>query len=392
MLHMSLAPESVPAAETAAPAFEVRRSYLDQSVIGYLLYGVGAVTPFLAVVLSLTDAQAGLHSSVLAAGIAIAGLGGDRLDALVGSRVAHVTAYLLLATASVCLVTAPAFAVTLAGAGAVGLGTGLLLAHVNRTLTRGGGTLARVRMARSALFAMIASLSVPLVIGLGESSGLGWQLALGPAAILILVGLAATLRRSQLVPEGMVVAGRLPGRYWLAWWLVVLVVSVEFSIVFWASTLIERQVGVSLGTATVVVGAFYAGMATARIGLSFHLVSGHDPIWLMRGSLAVALLGSLLAWASGSIELAGLGIFLSGLGVGFLYPLGVTVTLALVPGLQRLGSARLVLASGVAILVSPLALGLIADATGVSVAWLLVPAMSLAALGLSVPVGRVRHA
>jgi MFS family permease len=389
----------VPQAHTAAfepdaPAstFEVRSSYLDQSVIGYLLYGVGAVTAFLAVVLSLSDAEAALHSSALAVGIALAGLAGERLDGLLGARIAHAGAYLLLAIASVCLAFAPAYGVTLVGALAAGLGTGLLLAHVNRTLTRGGGTLARVRMGRAALVAMVASLSVPLVIGLGENSGVGWQLAFVPAGVLILLGLGMTRGRRDATPEMTVLVGRLPGRYWLAWWLLVLVVSVEFSIVFWASTLVERQIGISLGDATLVATMFYAGMGTARVALSFHLVSGHDPLWLIRGSLAVALLGSLLAWSSSGIELAGLGIYLAGLGTGFLYPLGVTVALALVPGMQDRGSARLILASGVAILVSPLALGVAADIAGVSVGWLLVPGLCLAALALSVPVSRARLA
>ena len=387
---MPPAPSTTFEPDAPASSFEVRSSYLDQSVIGYLLYGVGAVTAFLAVLLSLSDAEAALHSAALAAGIATAGLAGDRLDALVGARPAHALAYLLLAVASVCLATAPAYLVTLAGAAAAGLGTGLLLAHVNRTLTRGGGTLARVRMARAALVAMVASLSVPLVIGLGENSGIGWQLAFVPAGLLILVGLGMTRGRRDATPEVTVVSGRLPGRYWLAWWLVVLVVSVEFSIVFWASTLVERQVGISLGDATLVATMFYAGMGTARIGLSFHVVSGRDPLWLIRGSLAVALFGSLLAWATSGIELAALGVYLGGLGTGFLYPLGVTVALSLVPGMQDRGSARLILASGVAILVSPLALGVAADMAGVSIGWLLVPGLCLAALALSVPVGRVR--
>ncbi len=293
-------PAHTAAFEPDAPAstFEVRSSYLDQSVIGYLLYGVGAVTAFLAVVLSLSDAEAALHSSALAVGIALAGLAGERLDGLLGARTAHAGAYLLLAIASVCLAFAPAYSVTLLGALAAGLGTGLLLAHVNRTLTRGGGTLARVRMGRAALVAMVASLSVPLVIGLGENSGVGWQLAFVPAGVLILLGLGMTRGRRDATPEVTVLVGRLPGRYWLAWWLLVLVVSVEFSIVFWASTLVERQVGISLGDATLVATMFYAGMGTARVALSFHLVSGHDPLWLIRGSLAVALLGSLLAWSS----------------------------------------------------------------------------------------------
>jgi fucose permease len=67
----------------------------------------------------------------------------------------------------------------------------------------------------------------------------------------------------------------------------------------------------------------------------------------------------------------------------------VAVALALAPGLQDRGSARLVLASGVAILMAPLVLGLAADAAGVSMAWLLVPALCVAALVVSVPVGRV---
>jgi len=388
---MPLPHAAAPQPDAPASASQTRSAYLDQSVIGYLLYGVGAVTAFLAVALSLSDAAAALHSSLLAIGFVVAGSTGDRVEARLGPRATHRTAYLLLAAATACLATAPTLAVTLAGAGMVGLGAGLLLADINRTLTRGGGSLARVRMGRAALVAMLASISVPIVIGVGEDIGLGWQLAFLVAALLILTGLWASRGRQAASAHAVKATGRLPGRYWLAWCLVVLVVSVEFAIVFWASTLVERQVGISLGDATLVAAGFYAGMATARVGLSFHAVGGRDPIWLMRGSLAVALLGTLLARLAESVEVAGLGIYLGGLGTGFLYPLGIAVTLALVPGLQDRGSARLILASGVAILVSPFALGLAADASDVSTAWLLVPALCLAALALSVPVSRARR-
>jgi MFS family permease len=125
------------------------------------------------------------------------------------------------------------------------------------------------------------------------------------------------------------------------------------------------------------------------VALSFQVVSSRDPVWMMRVGLVSAFLGSLLAWAAHDVMAAGLGIYLGGLGTGFLYPLGVAVALALAPGLQDRGSARLVLASGVAILMAPLVLGLAADAAGVSMAWLLVPALCVAALVVSVPVGRV---
>ena len=60
------------------------------------------------------------------------------------------------------------------------------------------------------------------------------------------------------------------------------------------------------------------------------------------------------------------------------------------PGLQDRGSARLILASGLAILAAPFLLGLAADLSSVSIAWLLVPGLCVAALALSVPVARAR--
>ena len=221
---MPLSHAAAPQSDAPASASQTRSAYLDQSVSGYLLYGVGAVTAFLAVALSLSDAAAALHSSLLAIGFVVAGITGDRVEARLGPRATHRTAYLLLAAATACLATAPTLAVTLAGAGMVGLGAGLLLADINRTLTRGGGSLARVRMGRAALVAMLASISVPIVIGVGEDIGLGWQLAFLVAALLILTGLWASRGRQAASAHAAKTTGRLPGRYWLAWCLVVLVV------------------------------------------------------------------------------------------------------------------------------------------------------------------------
>lgn len=382
------------ALETELPASsrEVRSAYIDQVAVGYLLYGVGAVTAFLAVALSLSDAEAALHSSMLAIGLLGAGLAGDRVDALLGGRRANVLAYGLLAGASLCFITAPAYAVTLAGAGMVGVAVGLLLAHLNRALTRGGGALARVRMSRAALVAMFGSMSVPVVIGIGAGSSIGWQLAFVVAGGLIVAGLWGTRWRQDAAPVVVSGTGSLTRNYWLVWWLIVLVVSVEFAIVFWASTLVERQVHVPLSEATLVATSFYVGMAATRFGLSFSATGRREPIMLMRVGLVVALTGSLLAWLAGDVVLAAVGIFLGGAGVGFQYPLGVSVALSLAHGSQDKGSARLILASGVAILVAPFVLGVAADAAGVAMAWLLIPAVSVAALVLSVPVGRARSA
>jgi fucose permease len=208
------------------------------------------------------------------------------------------------------------------------------------------------------------------------------------AVVLVGAGFVASRRRIQIAVATTEAAGRLTRGYWLTWILIVLGVSVEFSLVFWASTLVERQTGISLADATLVATSFYAGMATSRTALSFHLVSGRDPIALIRLGLAIALTGSLVAWTALDVVSSGLGIYLGGLGTGFLYPLGVAVALAFVPESQDRGSARLILASGVAILLAPFVLGVAADATSVAVGWLLIPALCVVALALTVVVGR----
>ena len=142
-------------AEAPASSREAGSAYVDLVNVGYLLYGVGAVTAFLAVALSLSDAEAALHSSLLAVGLLGAGVGTDRIDARIGPRHTNYVGFGLLALGSVLIVTAVAFPLTLAGAGAIGLATGLLLAHANRVVTRGGGALAQLRMNRGGLVAML---------------------------------------------------------------------------------------------------------------------------------------------------------------------------------------------------------------------------------------------
>ena len=76
--------------------------------------------------------------------------------------------------------------------------------------------------------------------------------------------------------------------------------------------------------------------------------------------------------------------------MALLFPIGAALALATAPMQSHLASGRLVLATGLAILAAPLALGVVADLTSVVAAWLLIPMMCLAAMALSVPVSRGR--
>ncbi len=379
-------------AAPVAPArlTDVRRSYLDQAAIGYLIYLVGAVTAFLAVALTLSDGQAGLHSSAMAVGMIGASLVGHRLDHRYGVRAVHLAALGILALAAAFIAWAPAFAASLAGAAGVGLGCGLLLGHVNSATTVGGGVRALIQLTRSTLFSMMLSVTVPVVIGIGIAIGAGWQFVVVPAFLLIGIAALGTRGRDDR-PAGVAATHeRLPRAFWLPWVLTVLVVCLEFGILFWASTLVERSTGVSLAEATLTISVYIAGIILARTAVSTPTVGSIDPMWLLRGELALVVAGTLLLWATTSYEVSIMAMFLSGLGLGALYPVSASVTLATAPGQSALASVRVVLASGIAILSAPFILGLVADVTGVDTAWLLIPAICVASALLTVPVARAR--
>lgn len=369
---------------------DVRRSYLDQAAIGYLIYLVGAVTAFLAVALTLSDGQAGLHSSAMAAGMIGASFSSHRLDHRFGVRAVHLAALGILALAAVLIAWAPAFAASLAGAAGVGLGCGLLLGHVNSATTAAGGVRALIQLTRSTLISMMLSVTVPVVIGIGIAVGAGWQFVVGPAFVLLGIAALATRGRDDR-PDGVVaVHERLPRAFWLPWVLTVLVVCLEFGILFWAATLVERSTGVSLADATLTISVYIGGVILARAAVSTPRVGSIDPVWLLRGGLLLVFAGALLLWATASYEVSIVAMFVSGLGLGALYPVSASVTLATVGRQSALASSRVVLASGIAILSAPFILGLVADGTGVVTAWLLIPAICVASVLLTVPVARAR--
>ena len=231
---------------------------------------------------------------------------------------------------------------------------------------------------------------MPVVIGLGIALGVGWQLVAIPAVVLVGIAAWATRSRADRPPGTTSIEGRLPREFWMPWVLTVLVVCLEFGILFWASTVVERSTGVSLADATLTISVYIGGIVVGRGLLSTHAVGRTDPVWLLRGGLLLTFIGSTLVWMSPSFEFAAVAMFVCGLGLGWLYPIAGSITLATAPHLPALASSRVVLASGVAILSAPFVLGVVADSTGVITAWLLIPAICVASALLTVPVARAR--
>ena len=375
---------------THASPSDVRRAYVNQSAISYSFYVVGAATAFVALALGLSETQAGLHSSAMAVGMIVTGLAGERLDRRIGVRRAHIGAMGLLVVSLLIVAWAPALPATLAASLGVGLGAGTMFGHVNQTLGAGGGVLARVQLTRGALVAKASQLLVPVAIGVGIGVGLDWRFVVVP--VLAFLGLLFVWTRSDGGgPAVHVDAERLPWAYWLPWMLTVSVIAMEFFVVVWGGTLVERQTGVSLADATLTISAFIAGMIAGRAVMSMKAMGRFDPMLVIRTGVVVTFVALLLPWLSNSYELSVVGLAVAGFAIGILYPPAASIALAAVPRQAAAGSSRLTLAAGLAILVAPLVLGVIAHLSDISTAWLILPAVCVAVLALTVPVDRARR-
>ena len=357
-------------------------SYSYLAVWGYVLYGIGNATPYLRIDLGLTDFQAGLHASALAVGVLVAGVGADTIARWVGSRWLMDVAVAVLLVALGLVILAPSLPFSLTGAFLLGLGGGLVGTDVNIRLNRPSSVETRRLMGQANALSMITAAAAPVVIGLAVAGLHAWRVALllplaAFIALTVLRPRAAEARRSVRPPRA-----RLPAAYWFAWTLLVLCVSIEFSFVFWGSTIVGKRTGVSTADATLLASLFVVGMFAGRAAIGRGLGAGRASRGILAVGLCIVLVGSGLVWVSTVPILSGLGLFLGGLGTSPCWPVGLTAALQSAPKAPVSAAARSTLASGVAVLLAPSTLGLASDAVGVVGAWPIIIALAVAALGV----------
>src|ERR1035437_7972241 len=136
--------------------------------------------------------------------------------------------------------------------------------------------------------------AAPLAIGLAAVWLHSWRVAL---ALPVVALLALTVLRARGV-EGRssvrLARSPLPGGCWRPWLLIVLVVSIEFSFVYWGSTLVGRRTGISSADATLLASLFIAGMLVGRLAVGSRLGAAQAPRVLLAGGLVLVLVGSSL--------------------------------------------------------------------------------------------------
>jgi MFS family permease len=365
-------------------------AYLLYALFAYLLNALGASTERLRAELGVSQAVVGLHATAFAAGLVVGGLAGDRLSGRLGRGRAVLAGGAGMAAGVVLLAAGRVAPVTLAGALAMGLSGSLLLIVAPAYLADRHGAGAGAALAMANAVASVLGGLAPFVVGAAVAAALGWRwaFAAGSAALLaVAVGFWRINGEATAASPGPAVepggrARSLPPSYWWWWATLVLVVSVEFSFVFWTAEELRAGAGAAPAVAAGSVAVFVLGMAAGRLA-GGRLLDRARALTMLRAGLALSVCGFVLFWLARDLRLALPGLAAAGLGVAMLYPLSLAGAISVAPGRSDLATGRAALGSGVAIGCAPFALGWLADGYGVHTAYLVVPFLAAAAWATS---------
>ncbi|MGS0685006.1 MFS transporter [Nakamurella sp. GG22] len=373
--------------------------YAALGMLGFLLNGIGAILAPLQDQLGVTRAEVAFYPSLFAVALIITGVFGGPFVRRVGHRfglVAAITGQI----AGALLLASSVRVLTLIGAALLGLASALVIQLVPAALGARHPRFTTAVLGEANAVSSFASLLAPAAvagaIGLGVGWAAGYLLPVLPVAVALLILLLLQRRdweqtadavgaQSEPTPGPGLEAGRLLPR----WIVLVLAISVEFCLVFWAADAFAEWHGVGPAAAPVLAAMFLLGMAVVR-SASSRLTAGRHPLVVILSASGVAMIGFAAFWAFPSAIGAAIGLLIAGGGVALLYPAALARLVAAWPHDRDRAAARGALASGIAIGGAPFLLAALSDAFGLRAAYLIVPGLLMTLAALTVVSMRTR--
>lgn len=219
------------------------------------------------------------------------------------------------------------------------------------------------------------------IIGVIASSSFSWKLGL-LLCIPFTIALYFSLGRKEkyeYIPEG---TGRQKGslsfKYWVSWVGMSFCIAAEFAVAFWAAALIRERTDVSAALATTLVLAFPLGMMIGR-WFGTYLRPQLDIDQRLKLVIAIQGLSFLVFWASNFALASFIALFFVGFGTSMQFALSTLRLLRFGASKPDLAIGKASWGAGLAIALSPLFLGFLADKFGIINAFLMVPAIVICA-------------
>jgi len=223
-----------------------------------------------------------------------------------------------------------------------------------------------------------------VVLGFFLALPSGWRGAAVIVALLPLIALMPARRLPEppprLATESVPENGTFNPMFWPALITVGMAVAMEFSVNFWAASLIRDRTGADAAAAATALAAMTFGMALGRT-----FAAGLPNRFPVPGLLVVFFLfactGLMVLLSAGSMTVSVVGLFLTGCGLSVLFPFSQSLAISL--GLDRIDRAVALtsLAAGLAIGIAPFVLGVLAEAFSLELAFSV--GFLLAAVGIA---------
>jgi MFS family permease len=322
--------------------------------------------------------------AAFAAGSIVAGFAAGPLERRSGRRALFWLAAAGMGAGTVLLTAGRTEVATLAAMLAMGVGGGLLLITIQALLSDRHGERRTIALTEANVAASAAYVVLIGGLALAAAAGAGWRAAL--LVVLVLPPLAYVLSRREPLeapPPPPRERGALPASFWVAAAMLFCTTAAEWCITGWGASFVKDAAGVSTDAAVTLMVAYFGGVLIGRTAGSA-LARRFPAHRLLAGALALTAIGFAILWPAAGPATALAGLLVIGVGLGNLFPLGLSVTVGLAPEHAQLASGRAVLVTSAAVLLAPLTVGALADATSIAAALGVVPAaLALAALGLA---------
>jgi MFS family permease len=366
--------------------------YVVLGWFAYLQAAPGLVVPHLRDELDLSYSVGGLHVAAFAAGSMAAGVLSAPVEAAIGRRTLLWASAALMGAGTVGLTVGDTGAMTIGSVLVMGLGGGLLLVTVQAVLSDQHGDLRAIALTEANVSASVAYVILIGALSVTAALHLGWRTALLASLVVpLLVWWHNRELTIEAPPPAPAATGRLPRPFWIATGVLVCTTAAEWCVTGWGASFVEEAVGVSADHAVSMMIGYFGGVLVGRI-LGSRLARRTDPARLLATALAVSSVGFAVLWPATTAPLAMVGLALLGVGIGNLFPMGISLAVSLAPGRAVLAGGRAVTATSFAVLSAPLTVGAVADAASLKAAFLVMPVMfALAGAGL-VAVARVSPA
>jgi predicted MFS family arabinose efflux permease len=362
--------------------------------MAFMLNGLGAVLAPLQKELRVSRGEVAFYPSLFAVGLLVVGLAGGSFVIRIGRARALRLAIVALVLGGL-LIAAPVRIATLLGALLIGLGAALMIQLIPAVLAAIHRRSPATAIGEANALASAASVFAPLAVSVALAAGLGWRTGYLLPPLLALAVIALPVWRLTVPNASSPITGSPAGTPApiLGRWVDLLVaVSVEFCMIFWAASAFIAWYHASPSQAPALASLFLVGMATVR-GLSAPIIRRiQEPRALVLMCTACAAAGFALFWAAPALVFAAAGLLLAGLGVALLYPTMVSRVVAAWPQMPDRAAARAALGSGIAIGGAPFLLAQLSDAIGLRGAFLIVPSLLLVLAARVLIYGKPRSA